>query len=133
MALQFYDAATALAASATPLNGAGAWLLMYPRFTGAFGVFLSFPTALAAATTFTVEADDGGAGAVVVAGPISLSGLPDNPVIGLHSDLIAKLAPVATKIRLKTSAAAAVTAWAAPIPPGNVSRIEGVPPLTFTA
>jgi hypothetical protein len=133
MALQLYDAATALASSGTPLNGAGAWLSFQVRHAGAFGVFLSFLTTLGAATTFTVEVDDGGAGFVVAAGPISFTGLPDSPVIGLHSDLIAKLAPTSTKIRLKTSAAAAVTAWIAPLPAGNIGRIEGVPPLTFTS
>jgi hypothetical protein len=132
MGLQLYDAATGLAASGTPLNGNGTWLPLAVRYAGAFGVFLSFPTTLAAATTFTVEVDDGAAGAIVVAGPISLSGLPETQVMGLHSDSITKLAPLATKIRLKTSAAAAVTAWVAPLPPGNVSRIDGVPPLTFT-
>jgi hypothetical protein len=83
---------------------------------GPFGVFLSFPSALGAATTFTVEVDDGGAGAIAVAGPLSLSGLPDTQVMGLHSETVAKLAPLATKIRLKTSLVAAVTAWVAPLP-----------------
>ena len=132
MPLQLYDAATALAASGTPLNGAGAWLTLAVRYAGQFGVFLTFPTALGAATTFTVEVDDGGAGFIVVGGPVSLSGLPETTVMGFHSDTVAKLAPLATKIRLKTSAAAAVTAWVAPLPPGNTSRIDGVPTLAFT-
>jgi hypothetical protein len=132
MPLQLYDAGTGLALSSAPTTGAGAWLTLPVRYEGAFGVYLSFLTALGAATTFTVEVDDGGAGFVAVAGPLSLTGLPDNQVMACHSENIAKLSPLATKIRIKTSLVAAVTAWVAPLPSGNLSRIDGVPTLAFT-
>lgn len=132
MPLQLYDAGAGLAVSSAPTTGAGAWLPLPVRYEGAFGVYLSFLSALGAATTFTIEVDDGGAGAIAVAGPLSLTGLPDNQVMALHSHTIAKLAPLATKIRLNTSLVAAVTAWVAPLPSGNLARIDGVPTLAFT-